>query len=231
MNDVDGDVDDSNGACDNGNDGMMMMMMMIFIFSLAHTTVTNTDELGNTVNQADYLCKWAGLPYGECTWEDGSLVSRFFQDKIDAYLNRERSDKIPTKSAKVLRQRPKFSLIKKQPSYVGSSDKLKLRDYQLDGLNWLVNSWCKGNSTILADEMGLGKTIQVISFLSYLFHSHTLYGPFLIVVPLSTMAAWQREFAAWASHLNIVVYLGDVTSRTKVHLKSVKLWLLHHIGQ
>lgn len=35
-----------------------------------------------------------------------------------------------------------------------------LRDYQVDGLNWLVHSWCKENSVILADEMGLGKTIQ-----------------------------------------------------------------------
>lgn len=200
-----------------------MTSRLLSLYLTAHTTVTNTNELGNTVNQVDYLCKWVGMPYGDSTWEDGSLVSRFFQDHIDDYLNRERSDKIPTKSAKVLRQRPKFSLIKKQPSYIGSNDKLRLRDYQLDGLNWLVNSWCKGNSTILADEMGLGKTIQVISFLSYLFHSHTLYGPFLIVVPLSTMAAWQREFAAWAPQLNVVVYLGDVTSRTKVTTNSIFL--------
>jgi chromodomain-helicase-DNA-binding protein 1 len=34
---------------------------------------------------------------------------------------------------------------------------LILRDYQMDGLNWLVHSWCKENSVILADEMGLGK--------------------------------------------------------------------------
>ena len=33
----------------------------------------------------------------------------------------------------------------------------KLRDYQLEGLNWLAHSWCKQNSVILADEMGLGK--------------------------------------------------------------------------
>lgn len=43
-----------------------------------------------------------------------------------------------------------------------------LRDYQMDGLNWLIHSWCKDNSVILADEMGLGKTIQVI-FLYFLF--------------------------------------------------------------
>lgn len=76
------------------------------------------------------------------------------------------------------------------------------------------------NSVILADEMGLGKTIQTISFLSYLFHQHQLYGPFLLVVPLSTLTSWQREFSTWAPDMNVVVYLGDVLSRktVEVHL-------------
>lgn len=187
----------------------------LFLFDTAHTMVKNFDEKGNIVNQVDYLCKWQGLPYGESTWEDGGLISRFHQQKVDAYLNRQRSEKIPAKSAKVHRLRPKFVPIKRQPSFLGS-DELKLRDYQLDGLNWLVNSWCKSHSVILADEMGLGKTIQVISFLSYLYNAQSLYGPFLLVVPLSTMAAWQREFGLWAAEMNVVVYLGDVTSRNKV---------------
>ena len=41
----------------------------------------------------------------------------------------------------------------------------RLRDYQLEGLNFMVNAWAKDNSVILADEMGLGKTIQTICFL------------------------------------------------------------------
>lgn len=69
---------------------------------------------------------------------------------------------------------------------------------------------------ILADEMGLGKTIQTISFLSYLFHQHQLYGPSLVVVPLSTLTSWQREFDTWAPDMNVVVYLGDVMSRKSV---------------
>ena len=69
---------------------------------------------------------------------------------------------------------------------------------------------------ILADEMGLGKTIQTISFLHYLSHYHQLYGPFLVVVPLSTMPAWHREFEQWTPHHNLVVYIGDVVSRQKV---------------
>lgn len=40
-----------------------------------------------------------------------------------------------------------------------------------------------------------------------------MYGPFLCVVPLSTMTAWQREFKLWATDMNIVTYLGDVQSR------------------
>ena len=64
--------------------------------------------------------------------------------------------------------------------------------------------------------MGLGKTIQSISLLSCLFHLHGLYGPFLLVVPLSTLPAWQREFEMWAPEINLVVYVGDVNSRSKV---------------
>lgn len=75
------------------------------------------------------------------------------------------------------------------------------------------------NSVILADEMGLGKTIQTISFLSYLFHQHQLYGPFLLVVPLSTLTSWQREFSTWAPDMNVVVYLGDVLSRKMVQIQ------------
>lgn len=76
----------------------------------------------------------------------------------------------------------------------------------------------RGNSCILADEMGLGKTIQTISFLNYLFHEHQLYGPFLLVVPLSTLTSWQREIQTWAPQMNAVVYLGDITSRNMVSI-------------
>lgn len=79
---------------------------------------------------------------------------------------------------------------------------------------WSVFFRC--NSVILADEMGLGKTIQTISFLSYMFHQHQLYGPSLVVVPLSTLTSWQREFDTWAPDMNVVVYLGDVMSRKSV---------------
>ncbi|KAM9096863.1 chromodomain-helicase-DNA-binding protein 1 isoform 2-T2 [Sarcophilus harrisii] len=177
----------------------------------------------------DYYCKWQGLPYSECSWEDGALISKKFQLRIDEYFSRNQSKTTPFKDCKVLKQRPRFVALKKQPSYIGGPEGLELRDYQLNGLNWLAHSWCKGNSCILADEMGLGKTIQTISFLNYLFHEHQLYGPFLLVVPLSTLTSWQREIQTWAPQMNAVVYLGDINSRNMIrthewmHLQTKRL--------
>jgi chromodomain-helicase-DNA-binding protein 7 len=64
---------------------------------------------------------------------------------------------------------------------------------------------------ILADEMGLGKTIQSITFLEHVF-SYGIRGPFLVIVPLSTLGNWQREFEAWTD-LNVIVYHGSSASR------------------
>ncbi|KAJ1526021.1 hypothetical protein ONE63_009194 [Megalurothrips usitatus] len=164
--------------------------------------------------QNDYYVKWENLPYSEATWEDGILINSRWPVKVKEFRDREESKRYPSKMAKVLKCRPKFVKIEKQPSYFGGDKDLVLRDYQMDGLNWLVGSWTKNNSVILADEMGLGKTIQTICTLYYLFMEYQLYGPFLLVVPLSTMTSWQREFAQWAPDINVVTYLGDVNSRT-----------------
>ncbi|KAL5484398.1 hypothetical protein EMCRGX_G020890 [Ephydatia muelleri] len=122
-----------------------------------------------------------------------------------------------SRSTCVIRNRPKFTVLNDQPELLGGPSKLKLRDYQLDGMNFLVHSWCKENSVILADEMGHGKTIQTIGFLYYLFCAHHLYGPILIVVPLSTLPAWQKEFELWSPDINVVVLIGDNRSRQMIY--------------
>lgn len=38
-------------------------------------------------------------------------------------------------------------------------------------------------------------------------------GPFIVVVPLSTMPAWRREFAKWAPFLNAIIYSGNQAAR------------------
>ena len=64
----------------------------------------------------------------------------------------------------------------------------QLKEYQLKGLNWLVNLYEQGINGILADEMGLGKTLQSISVMAYLAEMHNIWGPFLVIAPASTLA-------------------------------------------
>lgn len=61
--------------------------------------------------------------------------------------------------------------------------------------------------------MGLGKTVQSVSYLSWLFHDRQQYGPFLVVVPLSTISAWQMQFKTWAPDMNVICYMGSARSR------------------
>eukprot|EP00767_Chilomastix_cuspidata_P003568 gnl/Chilomastix_cuspidata/369.p1 GENE.gnl/Chilomastix_cuspidata/369~~gnl/Chilomastix_cuspidata/369.p1 ORF type:complete len:2479 (+),score=1000.07 gnl/Chilomastix_cuspidata/369:1910-9346(+) len=95
-----------------------------------------------------------------------------------------------------------------------TSDENILRDYQLHGINLMLKKWCAGDNTILADEMGLGKTIQTIGLISVLYHKYLVRGPFLVIVPLSTIGSgWVPEFQKWAPDLNVVVYTGSKKSR------------------
>ncbi|ORY08127.1 hypothetical protein K493DRAFT_250596 [Basidiobolus meristosporus CBS 931.73] len=158
----------------------------------------------------EYFCKWKRLPYQASTWESADLISGDFQNEIDAFLDRDRSQTLPFKSTSYSRERPTFKKIAVQPDYLIGGE---LRDYQLHSLNWMAYLWSRNENGILADEMGLGKTVQTIAILSYLFHTMKIYGPFLVVVPLSTIGSWQREFAKWAPDMNLICYIGDNKSR------------------
>ncbi|XP_012289056.1 lymphoid-specific helicase [Orussus abietinus] len=84
----------------------------------------------------------------------------------------------------------------------------KLRDYQREGLQWLIVLYENGLNGILADEMGLGKTIQIIALISHLLEKKQ-EGPFLIVVPLSTLPNWTSEFKRFAPKVPVVVFYGN----------------------
>lgn len=167
----------------------------------------------NENNANDYYVKWKNLSYAESTWEDETVVKNYYKEELALYNARKKTKTNPRNYRDSMKYCKKnFKSMKEQPDYIGS-DTLRLRDYQLDGINFLLKAWHQGNSTILADEMGLGKTIQSITFLKYLFHNYPFKGPILVCVPLSTMAAWQKEFLTWAPDMNMVCYVGDSKSR------------------
>lgn len=92
---------------------------------------------------------------------------------------------------------------------------IRLRSYQLEGVNWLVQCFHGQNGCILGDEMGLGKTCQTIALLIYLVGRLNDEGPFLILCPLSVLSNWKEEMERFAPGLSCVTYTGDKEERAR----------------
>lgn len=85
-----------------------------------------------------------------------------------------------------------------------STFKGELRDYQLEGYQWLSRLAYLGAGACLADDMGLGKTIQSLA----LILSRAADGPTLILAPTSVCNNWLEEAQRFAPTLN-VCYFGS----------------------
>uniref|UniRef100_A0A452IK96 Chromodomain-helicase-DNA-binding protein 7 n=1 Tax=Gopherus agassizii TaxID=38772 RepID=A0A452IK96_9SAUR len=166
----------------------------------------STDDNGEPVTH--YLVKWCSLPYEDSTWE---LKQDIDQAKIEEF------EKLMSREPQMERvERPPADDWKKSENSREYKNNNKLREYQLEGVNWLLFNWYNTRNCILADEMGLGKTIQSITFL-YEIYLKGIHGPFLVIAPLSTIPNWEREFRTW-TELNVVVYHGSQASRRTIQL-------------
>ena len=90
-----------------------------------------------------------------------------------------------------------------------------MRDYQLQGLNWMIHLYDNGINGILADEMGLGKTLQTISLLGYLHEFRGITGPHLVIVPKSTLHNWMNEFKRWCPVIRARKFHGNQEERNQ----------------
>ncbi|KAK5165695.1 uncharacterized protein LTR77_008618 [Saxophila tyrrhenica] len=90
-----------------------------------------------------------------------------------------------------------------------------LRNYQVEGAEFLHEKFVFQQGGILGDDMGLGKTIQVIAFLTAAFgktgderdkkrmrksrrkDEHRFYPKVLIICPGSLMSNWRSELERW----------------------------------
>ncbi|KAM7127436.1 chromodomain-helicase-DNA-binding protein 1-like [Ciconia maguari] len=93
---------------------------------------------------------------------------------------------------------------------------IKLRPYQIEGVNWLVQCYEVQHGCILGDEMGLGKTCQTISLLLYLTKKLTNKDRFLILCPLSVLSNWKEELERFAPSISFVTYIGSKEERPKL---------------
>ncbi|KAI8499617.1 hypothetical protein Bbelb_226680 [Branchiostoma belcheri] len=93
-----------------------------------------------------------------------------------------------------------------------------LREYQLQGMDWMKVLYENGVNGILADEMGLGKTVQCIALFAELI-GEGMIGPFMIVAPLSTLSNWYSEFRRFSPKVPVLIYHGTQAQRTKLRRK------------
>jgi SNF2 family DNA or RNA helicase len=90
-----------------------------------------------------------------------------------------------------------------------------LRNYQLDGIQWLDRLRNMHLNGILADDMGLGKTLQAITILT----QYKLENPkqtSLVVCPTSLVYNWKEEFSKFNPNLKVLAIDGNPNQRKKL---------------
>ncbi|HLP87475.1 MAG TPA: DEAD/DEAH box helicase [Nostocaceae cyanobacterium] len=80
----------------------------------------------------------------------------------------------------------------------------ELRDYQIDGFNWLARLAYWGVGACLADDMGLGKTLQALAVIL----TRASEGASLIIAPTSVCMNWVSEAQKFAPTLNVIQFGG-----------------------
>jgi hypothetical protein len=131
-----------------------------------------------------FLIKWSHTPYSECTFEferDLILNETDYKDDVKGFLRR---NKKPTKSDLRTRIRKGEEELRRSYKFFGDRSTIsdekrdecvqkyqqelqervfpnggQLRDYQAEGVSWMMSNFVNQRSSILADEMGLGKFI------------------------------------------------------------------------
>lgn len=93
----------------------------------------------------------------------------------------------------------KIKTMRNHAPQVPNTLQASLRDYQIEGFQYLSRLTHWGIGACLADDMGLGKTVQTIALLL----ERAKKGASLVVAPTSVCFNWSEELAKFAPTLNV----------------------------
>ena len=82
----------------------------------------------------------------------------------------------------------------------GPIEHAAIRPYQLEGVNWILNTLTTHRAAILADDMGLGKTRTAIYTITQLPYVRSC----LIVAPANVLYQWQEEAAQFGLKTHVL---------------------------
>ncbi|MGM9530714.1 SNF2-related protein, partial [Intestinibacter sp.] len=86
-----------------------------------------------------------------------------------------------------------------------------LRDYQVEGFEFLKTLANYGFGGILADEMGLGKTVQTLAFLLSEQNKKSM-----VITPTALIYNWKSEFERFTPDIKVVLVYGGREKRQKI---------------
>ena len=137
------------------------------------------------------------FPEDEYWWKDDRLKVWYEEEK----QRQEEEEKRRKREEEARQQREKLDRMLFEQNIETVESKIdeplangwELRNYQKEGVNWLINRQRGGiyHGGILADDMGLGKTIEALTAAKLLqphFSCHIF-----IICPVSLIENWQRE--------------------------------------
>ena len=200
------DVADLKNYCSVNTSGRIKLPLASIISSVAiDTSHSNIDTAAMTSNVTN-------------SKEEADAIGIDYEQPLRDFYRREQrppSKIYPQGQKRYNRSLDTTALSGQAPAAFHSDSGFRLRDYQWDGVRWILFNWSQKRNCILADEMGLGKTIQTAGFLQFLNEHQSVSGPFLIVAPLSTVVNWQREMLTWTD-MDAVLYQGSQEDREEI---------------
>ncbi|KAK4047865.1 ATP-dependent DNA helicase Snf21 [Microbotryomycetes sp. JL221] len=175
-----------------------------FLDSLAEAVATQQKDAMNAEQRAHSVVNEEEKLNEASTDKDPNAEGRFGAAPV--FEETDQKDKVDYYN---VAHRIKESITEQPSILVGG----QLKAYQLKGLEWMVSLYNNHVNGILADEMGLGKTIQTLSLITFLIEKKQQHGPYLVIVPLSTMPNWISEFEKWAPSVKVISYKGTPLQR------------------
>ncbi|KAK5729432.1 DNA repair protein rad16 [Elasticomyces elasticus] len=151
-----------------------------------------------------------GRRFGNYTAEDAVNIAGELEEMMMTRKERERKklEKSHPGIKTMWDELGQVEIIKPVPAEQPESINRKLKQFQLEGLDWMTRqekTHYKGG--LLGDEMGMGKTIQAVSLI---MSDYPQKQPTLVLVPPVALMQWSAEINQYTDgKLNVLVYHGQ----------------------